>query len=156
MKYLRGYAAKFPAALGASVCVSTLLRAHPAETCNRDRLIILRMVPLEQTKLSVYLTYRFERGVRFNRVMEYYQFLKPSLVLPCGNYAALIDTMSQVGPLEDHACQGFICMFTLFHSLKRLTITQRQAALAVLALYFLGTVLVVLIELIRPGLHDGV
>ena len=47
-------------------------------------------------------------------------------------------------------------MFTLFQSLKRFTITQRQAVLAVLALYFLGIVLVVLIELITPALHDGV
>lgn len=47
-------------------------------------------------------------------------------------------------------------MFTLFQSLKRFTITQRQAVLAVLALYFLGIVLVVLIELIKPALHDGV
>jgi PAS domain S-box-containing protein len=47
-------------------------------------------------------------------------------------------------------------MFTHFQSLKRFTITQRQAALAVLALYFLGIVLVVLIELITPALHDGV
>src|SRR5215207_6514470 len=47
-------------------------------------------------------------------------------------------------------------MFTLFQALKRFTITQRQAALAVLALYFLGIVLVVLIELITPALHDGV
>src|SRR5688572_14692691 len=47
-------------------------------------------------------------------------------------------------------------MFTLFQSLKSFTITQRQAVLAVLALYFLGIVLVVLIELITPALHDGV
>ena len=47
-------------------------------------------------------------------------------------------------------------MFTLFQALKRFTITQRQAVLAVLALYFLGIVLVVLIELITPALHDGV
>ncbi len=46
-------------------------------------------------------------------------------------------------------------MFTRFQSLKRFTITQRQAALAVLALYFLGIVLMVLIELITPALHDG-
>jgi PAS domain S-box-containing protein len=47
-------------------------------------------------------------------------------------------------------------MLTVFQSLKRFTITQRQAVLAVLALYFLGTVLVVLIELITPALHDRV
>jgi PAS domain S-box-containing protein len=47
-------------------------------------------------------------------------------------------------------------MFALFQSLKRFTITQRQAVLAVLALYFLGLVLVVGIELITPALHDGV
>ena len=47
-------------------------------------------------------------------------------------------------------------MFTRFQSLKRFSITQRQAVLAVLALYFLGTVLLVLIELITPALHDGV
>jgi PAS domain S-box-containing protein len=46
-------------------------------------------------------------------------------------------------------------MFTLFQSLKRFTITERQAVLAVLALYFLGTVLVAGIELITPALHDG-
>jgi PAS domain S-box-containing protein len=47
-------------------------------------------------------------------------------------------------------------MFTFFKSLRRFTITQRQAVLAVLALYFLGTVLLVLTELITPALHDGV
>ena len=47
-------------------------------------------------------------------------------------------------------------MFTLFKFIKRTTITQRQAALAVLALYFLGIVLVVIIELTAPALHDGV
>jgi PAS domain S-box-containing protein len=47
-------------------------------------------------------------------------------------------------------------MFSLYQSLKRFTITQRQAVLAVLALYFLGTVLLVLIEWITSALPDGV
>ena len=46
-------------------------------------------------------------------------------------------------------------MFTLFRLLKNSNITRRQASLAVLALYFLGLILVVLIELIAPTFHDG-
>jgi PAS domain S-box-containing protein len=43
-------------------------------------------------------------------------------------------------------------MFVQHQLLKKIhiTLTQRQAALAVLALYFLGTLLVIIIELIRP------
>jgi PAS domain S-box-containing protein len=47
-------------------------------------------------------------------------------------------------------------MLSRLRSLERINITQRQAVLAVLALYFLGSALVALHQLIKPAVDGGV